>query len=83
MEQLFDQYGTPLKVGQKVAVARQNHIAVGQVREIRLGYEMIDSAVFVQLEYPIGTSRPDVCIHYRRDAEGSQKYMTEILVLGE
>lgn len=75
MEQLFDQYGTPLRVGQKVAVSQKNHIVVGKITDIWIRDDS-DVLVFVDATYPAGTVQPIVCT-YRRD----EKHMCEILAL--
>lgn len=74
---LCDQYGTPLEVGQKVAVSQKNHIVVGKITDIWI-QNRSEVLVFVDATYPVGTVQPIVCT-YRRD----EKHMCEILVLGE
>ena len=81
-QQLFDQYGTPLKVGQEVAVARQHHIVKGKITEIVSGNA--NARVYIHTTYPAGTEHPVISYHYRYDGDHpSKKYMSEILVLGE
>ena len=76
---LYDQYGTPIELGQKVALAQRYHIVVGEITGI------IESdntnQVFIKTTYPSGDERKDVVTNYRSD--GDKKCMSEILVLGE
>ena len=76
---LYDQYGTPIELGQKIALALKYHIAVGEVVEIVETAGFVQ--VFIETTYPSGDKRKDIATFYRRD--GDKRCMTEILVLGE